>query len=114
MLDETKEINGITTRVIEEREVKEGELYEVSRNFFAMDQETGDVFYFGEDVDFYEKGKIVDHSGAWKAYENGAKPGLIMPGTPEIGMKYYQELAPDTSMDRAKVLSITEILNAVI
>lgn len=110
VLDETKEINGITTRVIEEREVKEGELYEVSRNFFAMDQETGDVFYFGEDVDFYEKGKIVDHSGAWKAYENGAKPGLIMPGTPEIGMKYYQELAPDTSMDRAKVLSITEIL----
>jgi hypothetical protein len=54
--------------------------------------------------------KIVDHSGAWKAYENGAKPGLIMPRTPEVGMKYYQELAPHTSMDRAKVLSITEII----
>jgi len=110
VLDETKEINGITTRVVEEREVKKGELYEVSNNFFAMDQETGDVFYFGENVDFYEKGKVVDHSGAWLAYQNGAKPGMIMPGTPKVGMQYYQELAQDTSMDRAEVLSISETI----
>jgi hypothetical protein len=72
VLDETKEIGGITTRVVEEREEKNGELYEVARNYFAIDQESGDVFYFGEDVDFYKKGKIVRHSGAWLAYENVA------------------------------------------
>jgi hypothetical protein len=108
VLDETKEINGVSTRVIEEREGKNGELIEISRNFFAIDQETGDVFYFGEEVDIYDKGKIVDHSGAWMAYENGNQPGLIMPGKPEVGMKYYQELAQGIAMDRAEVISISE------
>jgi hypothetical protein len=108
VLDETKEINGVTTRVIEEREEKDGELSEVSRNYFAIDQETGDVFYFGEDVNFYDKGKVVDHEGTWMAYKNGNQPGLAMPGTPKVGMKYYQELAPDIAMDRAEVISISE------
>ena len=108
VLDETKEINGIRTRVVEERELKNGELYEVSRNFFAIDQETGDVFYFGEDVDYYKDGKIVNHAGAWLAYENGARPGMLMPGNPELGMKFYQELSPGKAMDRAEVISISE------
>jgi hypothetical protein len=108
VLDEKKEIGGITTRVVEEREEKNGELYEVARNYFAIDQETGDVFYFGEDVDFYKKGKIVRHTGTWLAYENGSRPGLIMPGNPEVGMKYYQELAPGVAMDRAEVISTSE------
>ena len=108
VLDDTRELNGITTRVVEEREEKDGELIEISRNFFATDQDTGDVFYFGEEVDDYKNGQIVGHGGAWLAYENGNKPGLIMPGTPEVGMKYYQELAPGIAMDRAEVISISE------
>lgn len=108
VLDETKEINGITTRVVEEREEKDGEVIEISRNFFAIDEASGDAFYFGEEVDDFKNGQIVSHSGAWLAYENGNKPGLIMPGTPEIGMKYYQELAPKVAMDRAEVISTAE------
>jgi hypothetical protein len=107
VLDETKEINGIVTRVVEEREEKKGKLFEVSRNFYAMDQATGDVFYFGEEVDFYKRGKVTGHSGAWMAYENRNRPGLIMPGSPRVGMKYYQELAPGIAMDRAEVISTT-------
>jgi hypothetical protein len=107
VLDKTKEIGGITTRVVEEREEKNGKLYEISRNYFAIDKETGDVFYFGEDVDFYKKGEIVRHTGEWLAYENGNRPGLIMPGNPEVGMKYYQELAEGVAMDRAEVVSTT-------
>lgn len=108
VLDETKEINGIITRVVEERELQNGKLSEVSRNYLAMDPKTGDVFYFGEDVDIYEKGKIIDHAGTWKAFEKGNKPGLIMPGNPAVGMKYYQELAPGIAMDRAEVVGISE------
>jgi hypothetical protein len=108
VLDETKEFDGITARLIEEREEKNGELSEISRNFYAIDQKTGDVFYFGEEVDFYGAGVITSHSGAWFAYENGNQPGLIMPGDPVVGMKYYQELAPAVAMDRAKVVSISE------
>jgi hypothetical protein len=108
VLDETKEINGILTRVVEEREEINRELTEISRNFFAFDPETGDVFYFGEEVDFYEKGEIVGHKGEWLAYEEENKPGLIMPGAPEVGMRYYQELAPGVAMDRAEILDISE------
>jgi hypothetical protein len=63
VLDETKTITGVvdeaktattvTTRVVEEKEWKDDELVEVSRNFFAICPTTNDVFYFGEEVDDY-------------------------------------------------------------
>jgi hypothetical protein len=69
---------------------------------------TKDVFYFGEDVDFYENGKVVKHDGTWLAGRAGAKAGLIMPGAPKVGMKYYQEVAPGVAMDRAEIVSLNE------
>ena len=109
VLHETKTVDGIITRVVEEKEWKDGELYEISRNYFAMCEQTKDVFYFGEDVDFYKDGKVVRHEGAWLAGTNGNRAGLIMPGTPKVGMKYYQEIAPDVAMDRAEIVSLDEM-----
>ena len=103
VLDETKEIGGVTTRVVEERSEEFGVLAEVALNYFALDPATGDVFYFGEDVDIYENGRLVSHDGAWLAYRDG-NPGLIMPGAPGVGMKYYQEVAPGIAEDRAEVI----------
>jgi hypothetical protein len=108
VLDETKLVDGVTTRIVEEREWKDGQLYEVSRNYFAMCEATKDVFYFGEDVDFYENGKVVRHDGSWRAGENGNKAGLIMAGSPKRGMRYYQEIAPGVAMDRAEIVSLSE------
>ncbi|NIP26294.1 hypothetical protein GWN28_04800 [candidate division KSB1 bacterium] len=108
VLNETKMVNGVTTRVVEEREWKNGELIEVSRNFFAIDEKTKDIFYFGEEVDDYKRGKVVSHKGEWLAGENGARTGLIMPGEPKMRMRYYQEIAPNVAMDRAKVISLDE------
>ncbi|WP_239142579.1 hypothetical protein [Variovorax sp. WS11] len=108
VLDETKSVAGTTTRVVEEREWKKGELYEVSRNYFAMCEQTKDVFYFGEDVEFYKKGKVIKHDGSWHAGVNGNKAGLIMAGTPKPKMKYYQEIAPGVAMDRAEIVSLDE------
>jgi hypothetical protein len=110
VLNETKEVDGIITRVVEEREWKNNEIYEVSRNFFAADQETGDIFYFGEEVDFYSDGKVINHEGTWLARKDDAKPGLIMPGRPIVGMKYYQEIAPGVAMDRAEIISLNQEL----
>lgn len=106
VLDETREIDGILTRVVEEREWKHGKLKEVSRNFFAICDETNDIFYFGEEVDMYKNEQLVSHRGAWIAGENNARPGLIMPGEPKLGMKYYQEIAPRVAMDRAEVVDL--------
>ena len=65
-------------RVVEEREWKDGEIVEVSRNFYARCKETNDVYYFGEDVDIYEDGVVVSHDGAWLAGGQGSRGA---PGT---------------------------------
>jgi hypothetical protein len=67
VLNETKFVNGTETRVVEERETENGELVEVSRNYFAVCKPSNDIYYFGEDVDDYEDGEIVGHGGAWLA-----------------------------------------------
>ena len=104
VLEQTKKIGNVKTRVIEEREEKNGKLAEVSRNFFAICKEHGDIFYFGEEVDDYKDGKIVAHSGAWRADEANSKAGIIMPGTILLGARHYQEIAPN-AMDRAEIIS---------
>jgi hypothetical protein len=110
VLEDTVDVGGIITRIVEEREWKNGQLLEVSRNFFAMCQETKDVFYFGEDVDDYKDGKVIGHGGEWRADTPSTKPGLMMSGTPQVGMRYYQEIAPGIAMDRAEVISLSEKL----
>ncbi|MBN2376288.1 MAG: hypothetical protein JXD22_07800 [Sedimentisphaerales bacterium] len=104
VLDEIKKIGEVETRVVEEREEENGELKEVSRNFFAICKKYGDIFYFGEEVDEYEDGKIVKHSGAWRADEKNSSAGILMPGTILLGARHYQEIAPN-AQDRAEIMS---------
>lgn len=108
VLEDTRKVDGVETRVVEEREWKKGQLYEVTRNYFAFCEQTKDVYYFGEDVDYYENGKVVKHDGTWLAGTKGSKAGLVMPGSPKVGMKYYQEMAPGVAMDRAEIVSVSE------
>lgn len=105
--DDTKTVDGVETRIVEEREWSDGKLVEVSRNYFAIDTATKDVYYFGEDVDMYKNGKVADHGGSWQSGVKGARYGLAMPGSPKVGQKYYQELAPDQAMDRVENVSLT-------
>jgi hypothetical protein len=107
VLGETKTVDGVTTRVVEERETKEGVLVEVSRNYFAISARTNSVYYFGEDVDIYTKGKVTSHEGAWLSGTRGAKFGLMMPGLPLLGSRYYNEMAEGVAMDRARVVSLS-------
>jgi hypothetical protein len=111
VLDETKEVDGVETRVLEERETEGGNLVEISRNYFAICRPSNNAIYFGEDVDIYEDGEIVSHEGAWLAGQNGAKAGMIMPGKVEVGLRYYQEIAPGIAEDRAEIVSINGVLD---
>ena len=110
VLNETKTIAGVRTRVVEEMETRDNQLVEVSRNYFAICKQNNSVVYFGEDVDIYEDGVLVSHDGAWRAGKDDARPGLIMPGVLLIGARYFQEIAPDVAMDRAEILSLSEVL----
>lgn len=99
VLEETKKIGTIETRIVEERELVDGKEKEVSRNYFAICKRTNNVYYFGEDA-----------GGAWLHGEKGARFGLLLPGSPLIGARYYQEVAPGAAMDRAEIISLSETM----
>ena len=114
VLNQTKVVgDGIVTRAVEEKTVnsKTGDLIEITKDYFAICKENNSVLYFGEDVDNYENGKVIDHEGAWLHGTNNAKAGLIMPGIVLLGSKYYQEIAPDVAMDKSEVVGMDETVN---
>jgi hypothetical protein len=108
VLNETKLIDGVETRVVEDRETKNGQLAELTRDYYAIDPATKDVYYFGEDVDVYRDGKVVSHEGSWLSGAKGARFGLMMPGQVKRGFKHYQEQAPGVGMDRAEIVATGE------
>lgn len=112
--NETKVVgDGIVTRVVEERTVNSetNDLKEITKDYFAICDKSNSVFYFGEDVNNYEDGKLVDHEGSWLHGTDNARAGLIMPGTILLGSRYYQEIAPDIAMDKAEVISLNQTVN---
>jgi len=100
----TELVGGVTTVVVTEEETEDGELIEVSQNYFAQAAD-GTVCYFGETTDNYEDGVIVNHDGAWRADEGSNAAGIIMPANPAVGDAYEQEHAPDIARDRAQVVA---------
>jgi len=110
VLDETEVIAGVTTRVVQEAEFVDGEVLEISRNFFVQAQD-GTVCYYGEDVDVYEDGIIVGHPGEWRAGEDGNQPGIQMPGNPQVGDIYAQEFAPGIAEDQAEIVALGETIS---
>lgn len=109
VLNETKIIGGVETRIVEENESVNRKTVEISRNFFAFCKQTGIVYYFGEEVDIYKNGNIVNHEGAWIA-EGKNKAGIALPGLVLLGSRYYQEIVPGIAMDRAEIVSISDML----
>jgi hypothetical protein len=104
VLPQTKKVAGVTCAIVREMEWADGQLVEISWNYVAICRKCNGVFYFGEDVDIYEDGQVVSHHGAWLAGVSSAAPGLLMPGRPLNGARYYQEIAPGVALDRAEHL----------
>jgi len=110
VLAETKKFGAVECRVLEDKVWEDGQLVEVARDYVAISRKTSDVYYFGEDVDNYKGGKVANHDGSWLHGEKGAKFGLLTPGTPLLGARFYQELAPNVGMDRIEIVSLSEVV----
>ena len=103
--DQTKEILGVTTTVVREKEWEDGELIEDTLDWYANDNE-GNVWYFGEESREYEDGEIVSTAGSWEAGVDGAEPGILMEADPQVGDVYKQEYYEGEAEDMAEVLSL--------
>lgn len=104
VLDRTRTIAGVTTRVVEEREFHNGELAEISWNYHVQAAD-GSICYYGEDEDAFEDGGI-SHEGTWCADQPGNQAGIFMPAEPTPGTKYQNEVAPGIAEDEAKIVGI--------
>ncbi|NQT94411.1 MAG: hypothetical protein HQ559_16770 [Lentisphaerae bacterium] len=102
---DTRLVMGVTCRVVREREWEDGELVEDTLDWYAQHQ-NGDVWYFGEDSKEYEDGEVVSSAGSWEAGVDGALPGILMKGDPQVGDKYRQEYYDGEAEDMAEVIGL--------
>ena len=79
-------------------------LLEIAVDWFAQD-DAGNVWYFGEDVWNYEKGRIANTDGSWTAGVDGP-PGMIMPGEPSVGRRFNPENIPGNVFETVDVKTI--------
>ncbi|MBI5804126.1 hypothetical protein HY450_02690 [Candidatus Pacearchaeota archaeon] len=98
----TKEIMGVETLVFWDRVYFNGELVEDTRDYLAQDNQ-GNVWYFGENVDNYENGILGNHHGEWIAGFDGALPGIWMKANPKPGDEYRQEYYKGEAEDVGRV-----------
>ncbi len=109
VLKETRVVMGVTTTVVRDRAYLDGELIEDTFDWLAQDA-AGNVWYFGEAVDNYEDGVLVDHHGSWEAGVDGALPGILMYAQPanHLNVPYRQEYYAGEAEDMAQVLSVNK------
>jgi hypothetical protein len=103
----TKVIDGVRSRVVEDRLYTQGFLGERTSDYYAQDC-CGNVWYFGEDTaELNRHGKVTSRSGSFHAGVNGAQPGVFMQAHPQIGRKFRQEWAPGQAEDTYHALSFS-------
>ena len=102
---ETKSILGIAATVVRDRGFLNGELVEDTSDWLAQD-DAGNVWYLGELSYTVEDGVIVGLEGSWQAGVDGAKPGLWMEASPQVGDVYRQELLLGEAEDYGEVLGL--------
>jgi hypothetical protein len=103
----TKEILGITATVVHDLVTEDGVLVEDTYDWYAQDKD-GNIWYLGEDTKEYENGKVKSTEGSWEAGVDGAEAGILLPGEPEVGLRYRQEYYDGEAEDAGEILSLDE------
>jgi hypothetical protein len=102
---DTNTVMAVATRVVHDIVLIDGKPEEETYDWYAQDTE-GNVWYFGEATKALG-GPTVDTSGSFEAGQDGALPGIVMPGHPMVGDHYRQEYYKGEAEDTGKVLSLT-------
>jgi hypothetical protein len=97
--------NGVKARVIRDVVTERGTPVEITEDWYAQDKR-GNVWYLGEAVRNYEKGKLVDRTGSFEAGVDGAQPGIALPAKPVPGLSYRQEYYKGQAEDKAAIVTV--------
>jgi hypothetical protein len=100
----TRLIDGVRTRVVEDRLYLDNVLEERTSDYYAQDR-CGNVWYFGEDTAELDRhGHVVSTEGTWHAGVDGAQPGVFMQAHPQLGRRFRQEWYRGQAEDVFKVI----------
>jgi len=102
---DTKKVMGVDTVVVHDAVTLDGKPFEDTFDWYAQDR-GGNVWYFGEATKEFDEG-TVSTKGSFEGGVDGALPGIIMQGHPQIGDQYRQEYAKGIAEDTGEVLSLT-------
>ena len=105
VLEQTRQIEGITATVVRDTVYVDGELAEDTYDWYAQDKD-GNVWYLGEDSHEYEDGKAVNAEGSWEHGKDGALAGIVMLAHPAVGDAYRQEYYEGEAEDMGEVLEV--------
>jgi len=106
----TRNIMGVETLIYRDKVYLEGVLVEDTMDYLAQDKE-GNVWYFGEDVNNYENGRLQDHAGSWIAGTNGAQPGIWIKAAHVVGDSYRQEYYKGEAEDMRDVVAVDQTVS---
>ncbi len=105
--NEKRIIMGVETIVYRDKVWKNNQLIEDTKDYLAQDKD-GNVWYFGEEVNNYESGKLVDHKGSWIAGNKGALPGIWIKSQHFVGDSYRQEYYQGEAEDMTNVVAVNK------
>jgi hypothetical protein len=106
--EETKVIDGVTTREVHDLLTDGGEVAEDTLDWYAQDDE-GNIWYFGEATTEYGADGEASTEGSWQAGIDGGQPGIVVLADPQPGQQYREEYLAEHAEDNARVLSIDEM-----
>jgi len=106
---QTRDLDGVTTVEVHDQIFQDGSLAEDTTDYFAQD-DSGNVWYFGEHSTEYNKKGETSDGGSWLAGVDGAEPGFIMEANPRVNDTYCQENAAGVAEDRAEVVAVGQSL----
>jgi hypothetical protein len=100
----TRRVDGVRTRVVEDRLYLDNVLAERTSDYYAQDR-CGNVWYFGEDTAELDRhGHVVSTEGSFHAGVDGAQPGVFMQAHPQVGRRFRQEWYQGQAEDVFKVI----------
>ena len=95
-------VMGVSCTVVHDEVREGGRAVEVTDDWYAQDVD-GNVWYFGEETAEFHNGR-KSTAGSWEAGVHGAQPGILMPGTPKVGIRYHQEFLAGEAEDLGEVI----------
>jgi hypothetical protein len=101
----TKVIEGVETRVVEEKEEHRGQPTKIVWKYYAIDKTTSAVYCFGVRNESCFKGRVLSRRG-WRSGARGAMFTLVLPAAPKVGETLLRNHSPDSPRRQEEVTDV--------